>query len=234
MIFFHKYYLYNLYSKNQYNLDNSKVSIIAVTCFLIATKSFDIKIRIKDILDYSYKCNVLDKNRNEKNKEELLLYESEILCIIGFNISEYKLNYTYSCNVLQDIFKSLKIEIKDATSSQKVKEYFLGIIRFSFIFPFFLNYSPKIIILGCINIFLKKNFPNRKIQIWNIKEYSDIRTEIINFSDLFEKIFARQRETISSGGNLENDFNNINNTHFSMNIENEINFEIIRTINTNG
>ena len=102
MIFFHKYYLYNLYSKNQYNLDNSKVSIIAVTCFLIATKSFDIKIRIKDILDYSYKCNVLDKNRNEKNKEELLLYESEILCIIGFNISEYKLNYTNSCNQLKD------------------------------------------------------------------------------------------------------------------------------------
>jgi len=73
-----------------------------------------------------------------------------------------------------------------------------------------------------------------KTQIWNIKEYSDIRTEIINFSDLFEKIFARQRETIRSGVNLENDFNNINNTHFSIDEENEINFEIIRTINTNG
>ena len=227
MIFFHKYYLYNLYSKNQYNLDNSKVAIIAVTCFLIATKSFDIKIRIKDILDYSYKCNVLDKNRNEKNKEELLLYESEILCIIGFNISEYKLNYTYSCNVLQDIFKSLKIEIKDASSSQKVKEYFLGTIRFSFIFPFFLNYSPKSIVLGCINILFKQLFPNYVNQIWNKKEYSDIHMDIINFTNLFEQLFIRNT------GNTNN-FNNITNNRNNTNIEeNEINFEIIRTINTN-
>jgi len=227
MIFFHKYYLYNLYSKNQYNLDNSKVSIIAVTCFLIATKSFDIKIRIKDILDYSYKCNVLDKNRNEKNKEELLLYESEILCIIGFNISVYKLNYTYSCNVLQDIFKSLKIEIKDASSSQKVKEYFLGTIRFSFIFPFFLNYSPKSIVLGCINILFKQLFPNYVNQIWNKKEYSDIHMDIINFTNLFEQLFIRNT------GNTNN-FNNITNNRNNTNIEeNEINFEIIRTINTN-
>ena len=227
MIFFHRYYLYNLYSKNQYNLDNSKVAIIAVTCFLIATKSFDIKIRIKDILDYSYKCNVLDKNRNEKNKEELLLYESEILCIIGFNISLYKLNYTYSCNVLQDIFKSLKIEIKDASSSQKVKEYFLGIIRFSFIFPFFLNYSPKSIVLGCINILFKQLFPNYVNQIWNKKEYSDIHMDIINFTNLFEQLFIRNT------GNTNN-FNNITNNRNNTNIEeNEINFEIIRTINTN-
>ena len=227
MIFFHKYYLYNLYSKNQYNLDNSKVAIIAVTCFLIATKSFDIKIRIKDILDYSYKSNVLEKNRDEKNKEELLLYESEILCIIGFNISLYKLNYTYSCNVLQDIFKSLKIEIKDASSSQKVKEYFLGIIRFSFIFPFFLNYSPKSIVLGCINILFKQLFPNNVNQIWNKKEYSDIHMDIINFTNLFEQLFIRNT------GNTNN-FNNITNNRNNTNIEeNEINFEIIRTINTN-
>ena len=227
MIFFHRYYLYNLYSKNQYNLDNSKVAIIAVTCFLIATKSFDIKIKIKDILDYSYKCNVLEKNRNEKNKEELLLYESEILCIIGFNISLYKLNYTYSCNVLQDIFKSLKIEIKDASSSQKVKEYFLGIIRFSFIFPFFLNYSPKSIVLGCINILFKQLFPNNVNQIWNKKEYSDIHMDIINFTNLFEQLFIRNT------GNTNN-FNNITNNRNNTNIEeNEINFEIIRTINTN-
>ena len=227
MIFFHRYYLYNLYSKNQYNLDNSKVAIIAVTCFLIATKSFDIKIKIKDILDYSYKCNVLEKNRNEKNKEELLLYESEILCIIGFNISEYKLNYTYSCNVLQDLFKSLKIEIKDASSSQKVKEYFLGIIRFSFIFPFFLNYSPKSIVLGCINILLKQLFPDYVNQIWNKKEYSDIHMDIIDFTNLFEQLFIRNT------GNTNN-FNNITNNRNNTNIEeNEINFEIIRTINTN-
>ena len=227
MIYFHRYYLYNLYSKNQYNLDNSKVAIIALTCFLIATKSFDIKIRIDNILEHSYKCNVLEKNRNQKNKEELLLYENEILCIIGFKTLDYKLNYTYSCNILRDIFESLKIEIKDESFSQKVNEYFLAIIRYSFIFPFFLNYSPKSLVLGCINILFKQVFPNYINQIWNKKDYSDIQTDIINFTNLFEQLFFRNTENINNFNNITN---NTNNTDIE---ENEINFEIIRTINTN-
>ena len=231
---FHRYYLYNIYKNTHFILDNSKLAIIALTCFFITLKAFSIKIKKDLFLDYSYKCGILEKGKNKKNEENLLYYEMDILCSSGFNKSQYELNYTNSYNIFQNVFKSLKIEIKNVSLSQKVKQYFLSLIQLSFIFPFFLNYSPKIIILGCANIFLKKNFPNRKIQIWNIKEYSDIRTEIINFSDLFEKIFARQRETINSGGNLENDFNNINNTHFSIDEENEINFEIIRTINTNG
>ena len=231
---FHRYYLYNIYKNAHFILDNSKLAIIALTCFFISTKAFSIKIKKDLFLDYSYKCGILEKAENKKNEENLLYYEMDILCSSGFNKSQYELNYTNSYNIFQNVFKSLKIEIKNVSLSQKVKQYFLSLIQLSFIFPFFLNYSPQIIILGCTNMFLKKFFPNRKIQIWNIKEYSDIRTEIINFSDLFEKIFARQRETISSGGNLENDFNNINNTHFSIDEENEINFEIIRTINTNG
>ena len=228
MIFFHKYYLYNLYAKNQFFLDNSKVAIIAVACFLIATKSFDIKIRIDNILDYSYKCDVLEKNRNQKNKEELLLYENEILCVIGFNALDYKFNYAYSCNILNDIFKSLKIDIKDSSTLQKVKEYFLLFIRYSFVFPFFLNYSPRSLALGCINLLFKYLFPNRANQIWNIKEYSDIRIDIINFTNLFEQIFIRTQVNANNFNNISNNANNTNNEE-----KNEINFEIIRTISTN-
>ena len=237
MIFFHKYYLYNLYEKNQFVLDNSKVAIIAVTCFLIATKSFDIKIRIDNILDYSYKCDVLEKNRNQKNKEELLLYENEILCVIGFNALDYKFNYAYSCNILNDIFKSLKIDIKDSSILQKVKEYFLLFIRCSFVFPFFLNYSPRSLALGCINLLSKQLFPNRANQIWNIKEYSDIRMDIINFTNLFEQLFIRTQVNTNNFNNIANNTNNTNNTNNNKNLNIKINNftdNIIKNINTNN
>ena len=58
-------------------------------------------------------------------------------------------------------------------------------------------------------------------------EYSDIHMDIINFTNLFEQLFIRNT------GNTNN-FNNITNNRNNTNIEeNEINFEIIRTINTN-
>ena len=85
--------------------------------------------------------------------------------------------------------------------------------------------------MGCSNILIKNIFPNREIQIWNNKEYSDIRNDIINFYNLFEKLFLKQREN----SNNINDFNNINNTNTNHSIveEDEINFENIRRINTN-
>ena len=82
----------------------------------------------------------------------------------------------------------------------------------------------------CSNILIKNILPNREIQIWNNKEYSDIRNDIINFSNLFEKIFLQQRENT----NNINDFNNINNAnHPRLEEEDEINFENIQRINTN-
>ena len=86
--------------------------------------------------------------------------------------------------------------------------------------------------MGCSNILIKNIFPNREIQIWNNKEYSDIRNDIINFSNLFEKLFLQQR----GNTNNINDFNNINNTNnqrLEEEEEDEINFENIRKINTN-
>ena len=105
MIIFHRYYLYNIYSNHQFSLDNSKLPIIVLSCFFISTKSFDIKIKIDTFLDYSYKCGVLEKNRDKNNKEDLLFYEMDILCSNGFNISKYKFNLTNSYNIFSKYFK---------------------------------------------------------------------------------------------------------------------------------
>ena len=230
MIIFHRYYLYNIYTNHQFALDNSKLPIIALSCFFISTKSFDIKIKIDTFLDYSYKCGVVEKNRDKNNKEDLLFYEMDILCSNGFNISKYKFNLTNSYNIFQNILKSHKIEIKDDSLSQNIKINFLSLIQLASIFPFFLKYNPNTIILGCSNILLKNIFPNKEIQIWNNKEYSNIRNDIINFSNLFEKLFLQKREN----SNNINDFNNINNANNPrLEEEEEINFENIQRINTN-
>ena len=103
MIIFHRYYLYNIYTNHQFALDNSKLPLIALVCFFISTKSFDIKIKIDTFLDYSYKCDVLEKSIN--NKVDLLFYEMDILSINGFNISKYKFNLTNSYNIFSKYFK---------------------------------------------------------------------------------------------------------------------------------
>ena len=58
MIFFHKFYIYNLYSK-QVDLDNTKLAYLAVACLYVGTKSSDLKIRIKDILEFIIRNMVL-------------------------------------------------------------------------------------------------------------------------------------------------------------------------------
>lgn len=229
MIFFHKYYIYNLYTNNEFDLDNSKLPIIAVTCFYIAIKSFDIKKRIDYILEYSYKCGVLQKSLNQKNKEELLFYENDILCVNGFNVNDYGLTYTESYDILQEIFKFYKIEIKNSSSSEILKNKYLNLIRLSFIFPFFLNYTPKTIVLSCINILFKLLFPQYIFQCFNHKEYSDIRTDIINCSNLFEQFFMNKNETINNN-TITNNINTTNNENKEDKEEIEINFGTIRTI----
>ena len=65
---FHRYYLYNIYKNAHFILDNSKLAIIALTCFFITTKAFSIKIKKDLFLDYSYKCGILEKGKNKKNE----------------------------------------------------------------------------------------------------------------------------------------------------------------------
>ena len=205
---------------------NNKLAYIAVSCFLTGTKSSDFKIRIDDILNYSYKCNILCQKINNENREKVLYYEFEILTVMQFNISNYGLTYKNAYFIFEKIIKSLKIEFKDDSVSEKIKDYFIAQIRYAFVFPFFLNYDKKIIILSCVNLLLKQLLPNYINSIWENKEYIDIRAEIIECSNLFEQFLNGKKE------NRDNiDINNKNDKNITSN-EKEINIGIIRTINS--
>ena len=225
MIFFHKYYIYNLYL-NQANFDNIKLAYIAIASFLTGTKSSDFKIRIDDILNYSYKCNILCQKMNNENREKVLYYEFEILTVMQFNIFNYGLTYKNAYFVFETIIKSLKIEFKNDSISEKIKEYFIAQIRYSFVFPFFLNYDKKIIILSCANLLLKQLLPNHIISIWENKEYIDIRAEIIECSNIFEQFLNSEKK---NKDNIE--INNKNDKNITSN-EKQINIGIVRTINS--
>ena len=222
MIFFHKYYIYNLYSK-QVDLDNTKLAYLAVACLYVGTKSSDLKIRIKDILEYSYKANILPKELGDKNREIILNYEFEILRIIQFDISNYGLTYKSSYYIFESIFNSLKLEYKDPSVSENIKDYFLAQLRYSFIFPFFLKYDKKTIILSCVNLIFKQLFPNSIIPFWENKEFSDIKLDIIDCSKLFSQLLIPKKENSV----YENNINNINNEE-----EKGININIVRNINS--
>ena len=213
MICFHKYYIYNLYS-NKAILNNSLLEYIAVACFFSGTKSSDFKIRVDDILNYSYKCNILNQKTHDENRDKILYYEFEILNVMQFNITNYGLTYKNAYFVLDNIYKLLKIEFKDNSVSEKIKEYFIAQIRYSFVFPFFLNYDKKTIILSCINLLLKQLFPNYIITLWDNKEYINIKSDIIQCSKLFEQFLNEKKEN--------NDNKN----------DKEINIGIIRKINS--
>ena len=107
-----------------------------------------------------------------------------------------------------------KIEFKDNAVSETIKEYFIAQIRYSFVFPFFLNYDKKTIILSCINLLLKQLFPNYIITLWDNKEYINFKSDIIQCSKLFEQFLNEKKEN--------NDNKN----------DKEINIGIIRKINS--
>ena len=216
MIFFHKYYIYNL-SINKVDIDNIKLSYIAVACFLSGTKSSDCKIKLDDILNYSYKCNILSQKMHEENREKVLYYEFEILTVMQFNNSNYGLTYKNAYLIFEKIIKTLKIEFRDNSVSEKIRDYFIAQIRYAFVFPFFLNYDKNTIILSCVNLLLKQILPNNIVSIWENKEYIDIRAEIIECSNLFEQFLGAKKDNI------------INN---KISDEKQINIEIIRTINS--
>jgi len=226
MIFFHKYYIYNLsINKVDIDINNTKLSYIAVACFLSGTKSSDFKIKVDDILNYSYKCNILSQEMNSENKEKVLYYEFEILTVMQFNNSNYGLTYKNAYLIFEKIIKSLKIEFRDNSVSEKIKDYFIAQIRYAFVFPFFLNYDKNTIILSCVNLLLKQILPNNIVSIWENKEYIDIRAEIIECSNLFEQFLCHKKDNIEINNKIKSDKNITSD-------EKQINIEIIRTINS--
>lgn len=226
MIFFHKYYLYNLFT-NSVDLDNTKLTYLCIACFFVGLKTSDIKFKLVDVLKYSFKCDVLSQTPNETDKEKVLGYEFEILNIIQFDITNYGLTYKNAYYYFETTCKSLKFEFKEPFNSENAKDYFITLIRFSFIFPFFLKYEQKVISLSCTYFLLKQKIPKYQT-LFSLKEYSEFQNDIIECSNILEQFLKSQRlNTINN--NINSNVNNINNIN---NEQNGINIGIIREINS--
>ena len=198
MIFFHKYYLYNLINNSIININNKDFSLLCISCFLLATKSSDSLMRIDDILDCIYKNNILKNNNNllEYHKKLIFNYEYEVLESLGFDVNTFNLTYKYISYLFDLINNKIQIE-KDETKLKKIKEYLFAQIRYSFILPFFLKFNISTIVLSNINILLKqllkKNF-NIKQVISNLKEYEEVtQSDIDNFYNLYEFFFIKKK-----------------------------------------
>ena len=198
MIFFHKYYLYNLINNSIININNKDFSLLCISCFLLATKSSDSLMRIDDILDCIYKNNILKNNNNllEYHKKLIFNYEYEVLESLGFDINTFNLTYKYISYLFDLINNKIQIE-KDETKLKKIKEYLFAQIRYSFILPFFLKFNISTIVLSNINILLKqllKNNFNIKQIILNLKEYEEVtQSDIDNFYNLYEFFFIKKK-----------------------------------------
>ena len=198
MIFFHKYYLYNLINNSIININNKDFSLLCISCFLLATKSSDSLMRIDDILECIYKNNILKNNNNllEYHKKLIFNYEYEVLESLGFDVNTFNLTYKYISYLFDLINNKIQIE-KDETKLKKLKEYLFAQIRYSFILPFFLKFNISTIVLSNINILLKqllkKNF-NIKQVISNLKEYEEVtQSDIDNFYNLYEFFFIKKK-----------------------------------------
>ena len=176
-------------------------------------------------LKYIYKAEILDENLGEKNEEMINFFEIEILNVIKFDITNIGLRYDYFESILNYIFKKYNIEFKNISTLDKIKNYFLAQIRHSFIFPCILKFDTRTITLACINILLKQLFPKKNFLISELSELTNIKDEIIKCQNLFEVYLFEH-------GNNNNNSININNTN-NYTIQG-INFETIRTINTNN
>ena len=188
MIFFHKYYLYNLFNNTiNNNINNKDFSLLCISCFLIGIKSSDIYIRIDDMLYYIYKNNIIiNDNKKEAHKKLIFYYEYEVLESLGFDISSYHIPNKLISDIFEKINNKIQIE-KDENKQKKIKEYIIANIRYSFVFPIFLKFKMPTIVLSCIIIILKKFLKNFDIgQIINeFKEENFIQSEIDYFCELF-------------------------------------------------
>lgn len=221
MIIFHKYYLYNLFNKSINDFNSKDFSLLCISCFLLGTKSSDTLIRIDDILNCSYKNNILKNDNNfESHKKIIFNYEYEILSSLGFDIISFELNIKYISNIFDLINNRIKIE-RDADKIKKLKEFLIAQIRYSFQLPFFLKFNILSIVLSNIIMLMKKLSINFEIEqiISIIKDNGKInKKDINNFIFLYE-LFLNPKKNI-----------NIT-TKNELNENNTINMDTIRKIN---
>ena len=250
LILYHKYYIYNLFTNlqlfNKLN-DRKDLSCISIVCFFISIKASNYLMKIDSILDICYKNNILEANNEDEKiriKNMVLNYESDILFSLNFNV-EHELPYNYikkiwgdtSTKILEYIKKdninsinNINLSSGDDSSKLKlIKEKIADILNYSFLFPFFLYYTPIIIALSCLNIALK-HFKIKLNIIDIISNHKEM--ESISMDDIEVWILSKIKSV-----NNEMQMNNINNINIkniiSINHNSESNDETKKMNNIN-
>ena len=213
MIFFHKFYLYNLINKSNIDYDNGNLIYICISCYYLVTKSLNYLMRFDDIIDILYKYNLLknDNNNNikEKHKEIIFEYEFEILESLGFDLNNYELPYKYISFLFDKIINKY---ITDISNLKNIKEYYLALINYSYIFPHFLKFNTLTIVLSLLKIlFIIKNIKinfNQILSEFKEFEYNFIQKELDNCYNLIYLFLFKEKIDIKNNNNKTN--NSIN------------------------
>jgi hypothetical protein len=147
---------------------------------------------------------IKDENKKAKIKEKMLFYESDIFFIINFSLGctlpypflkavlssedQAVLNYIIknsdkntNTNINININNSLSNLDNDESKIKRIKEIISEVVNYSFLFPFFLNYTSEVISLSCLKLALKKlNTQINIIDIINIIISCQKETEIVS------------------------------------------------------
>lgn len=222
MIFFHKFYLYNLINKSIISINNDNLIFICISCYFLVVKTLNYLIRLDDLLDIIYKYSLLknennDTNLKEKHKQLIFNYEFEILESIGFDLNNYDFPYKYVSYLFDKIINKF---ITDISKLKILKEYFLALVNYSYIFPHFLKFNALTIVLSLLKIlFIIKNIKidfNQILSEFKEFEYKFIQKELDNCYSLIDFFLFNEKSNLNNKKNN----NNIN-----------INIDIISKIN---
>ena len=222
-----------------------------MACFFISLKTTNYLLQSQFIVECF--CNlekITDEKIKSKIKEKMLFYESDIFFIINFTIG-YALPYPYLKAVLSignqavlnyiiknsennntnnnntNIHNSLSKFDNDESKIKHIKEIISEIVNYSFLFPFFLNYTSEAISLSCLKLALKRlNIKINIIDIINII-ISQKETEIVSIdvndindieicSSLIDELILSKLPNFYPRpvNNIINNINNINRQNF--------------------
>ena len=212
MIFFDKFYLYNLINKSDINYNNDNLIIICISCFYLVIKSSNYLMRFDDIIDIIYKYNILANDNNNNNlkdnhKNLIFYYEFKILESIGFELNNFDLPYKYTSILFDKIINKF---ITDVSKLKNLKEYYQALLNYSYIFPHFLKFNTLTIVLSLLKIlFIIKGVGIDISQIlseFKEFEYGFIQKELDNCYSLIYLFLFNDKKDL----NIKKDFNNIN------------------------
>ena len=223
-----------------------------MACFYISLKTSNFLMQSQFIVNCF--CNIekiTDENKKAKIKEKMLFYESDIFFIINFSLGctlpypflkavlssedQAVLNYIIknsdkNTNTNININNSLSNLANDESKIKRIKEIISEVVNYSFLFPFFLNYTSEVISLSCLKLALKRlNIQINIIDIINIIISCQKETEIVSIdvndindieicSSLIDELILSKIPNFypQQENNIINNINNINRQNLLM------------------